>query len=153
MSRMKELLNAGIACESGRLASASYGRFETRYQVSRFYDDGFGPVWIYQDAGGLLAIIRASSWEDAYGIVEDVILDDADPDDVPSEPNENGEYPDLPDGMGFRPNGGDPSLPWAKTGIYQEDLNGSRLELLTAQHMSEYGIRLLWVSWDEDSAS
>jgi len=39
----------------------------------RTYDDG-GPLWYYEDADGLTAIIAAQSWEDAYSIMEDEFL-------------------------------------------------------------------------------
>jgi len=140
--------NTGIECESGRLAGATSGRYGTRYPVSRFYDDGFGPVWIYQDAGVLLAIIRAQSWESAWDIVCDEVLDDADatdPDLLAALADENGE---LPEGYGFRPNGNGSNL-WNQTGIYSEDLNGSDLRLLTAEDMERHGIILQWESWGE----
>lgn len=160
----------GIECESGRLASATYGRFETRYPVRRFYDDGDGPVWIYQDAGGLLGIVRARSWENAWSIVGDEILDDANEAGIaehfaeayaakraqyPGQTDEQinaHDAPDLPEGCGYR-NNGNGSNPWNQTAIYQEDLNGSQLRLLTYDDMAELGIRLTWETWDhKDSA-
>jgi hypothetical protein len=154
----------GIKCEGARLAGAKYGRFGTRYDVSRFYDNGFGPVWIYQDAGGLLGIVRAESWEDAYEIVQDEILDDADPEDLakyeaeqmaekrlkyPDKSDEEiyaWDAPDMSEGTGYRSNGSG-SNPWNQTGAYQEDLNGSQLELLTYEHMEDLGIVLTWEEW------
>jgi hypothetical protein len=148
------IMERGIECESGRLASASYGRFETRYPVSRFYDDGAGPVWIYQDAGGLLGIIRAETFETAWDIACDEVLDDADPAilaDCMTDSGLTDESGELPEGFGFRPNG-DGSNPWNQTGIYSEDLNGSNLRLLTSEDMDPsdgLGIVLSWESWDE----
>jgi hypothetical protein len=141
----------GIECESGRLASATYGRFDTRYQVSRFYDDGDGPVFIYQDASGLLGIVRARSWEDAWSIVEDEILDDADETDPDLIAALQSEDADIPEGYGYRPNGNGHN-PWNQSHIYSEDHNGSELRLLTYADMdrdSGHGIALLWESWDE----
>jgi hypothetical protein len=153
----------GITCEGARLSGARYGRF-TKYDVSRFYDDGDGPVWIYRDAGGLLGIVRAQSWETAWSIVEDEILDDADPADVeeheheqmaekrakyPGETDEQiygHDAPDLPEGCGYRSNGAG-SNAWNQTGIYSEDLNGSALDLLTPEYMEECGIVLIWETW------
>lgn len=49
--------------------------FATRFgHPVKYYDDGFGPLWIYRDAGGLIGIVRAQTWEDAWGIVEDEFL-------------------------------------------------------------------------------
>ena len=38
------------------------------------YDDGFGPLWLYREAGGLQGIVRAQSWESAYEICQDEIM-------------------------------------------------------------------------------
>lgn len=42
------------------------------------HDDGFGPLYILRDSMGILGIIRAQSWEDAYEIAEDEMFPDAD---------------------------------------------------------------------------
>lgn len=42
------------------------------------YDDGWGPLFILRDSMGILGIIRAQSWEDAYSIAEDEMFPDAD---------------------------------------------------------------------------
>lgn len=145
-------INTGIACgDTARLRAATHGRFGTRYPVRRFYDDGFGPVWIYQDAGGLLGIIRAQSWESAWEIVTDEILDDADPDYL-ADPGYAVGADELPEGCGYR-SSGNGSKPWNQTPIYQEDMNGSQLDLLTPETMEELGIILQWVSWDDDDDS
>jgi len=45
----------------------------------RTYDDGFGPLWVLITAdSGLLGVIRAQTWEDAWGIAEDEFLPEAD---------------------------------------------------------------------------
>jgi hypothetical protein len=47
-----------------------------------FYDDGYGPLYVHHDQCGhfsfVSAIIRAQSFEEAYGIVEDEFLPEAD---------------------------------------------------------------------------
>jgi hypothetical protein len=47
-----------------------------------FYDDGYGPLFVHHDQCGhfsfVSAIVRAMSFEDAYGIVEDEFLPEAD---------------------------------------------------------------------------
>lgn len=35
------------------------------------YDDGFGQLFIHRNSMGISGIVRASTWEDAYGICED----------------------------------------------------------------------------------
>jgi hypothetical protein len=42
------------------------------------YDDGYGPLWIHRDSMGILGIVRAQSFEDAYGICEDEFFPEAD---------------------------------------------------------------------------
>ena len=42
------------------------------------YDDGFGQLWIHRDSMGVSGIVRAQTWEDAYGICEDEFFPEAD---------------------------------------------------------------------------
>ena len=42
------------------------------------YDDGFGPLWIHRDSMGVSGIVRAQSFETAYGICEDEFFPEAD---------------------------------------------------------------------------
>lgn len=42
------------------------------------YDDGYGPLWIHRDSMGILGIVRAQTWEEAYSICEDEFLPEAD---------------------------------------------------------------------------
>lgn len=49
--------------------------FKTQFgSAVKYYDDGFGPLWIMRDTMGIVGIVRAQSFEDAYGIVEDEFL-------------------------------------------------------------------------------
>jgi hypothetical protein len=41
------------------------------------YDDGYGPLWIHRDSGGINGVVRAQTWYDAYGICEDEFLPEA----------------------------------------------------------------------------
>ena len=41
------------------------------------YDDGFGDLYIHRDSMGITGIVRAQSWEDAYGICEDEFFPEA----------------------------------------------------------------------------
>lgn len=56
------------------LVSAT-GRFG--YKIAT-YDDGYGPLWIHRDSMGISGIVRAQTWEDAYGICEDEFFPEAD---------------------------------------------------------------------------
>jgi hypothetical protein len=42
------------------------------------YDDGYGPLFISRDSMGISGIVRAKTWEDAYGICEDEFFPEAD---------------------------------------------------------------------------
>lgn len=44
----------------------------------RTYDDGFGPLWVVVNSLGPIGVIRARTWESAYGIAEDEIFPEAD---------------------------------------------------------------------------
>ena len=46
------------------------------------YDDGFGVLWLYREAGGLQGIVRARSWEAAYEICQDEIMSRVPQDEV-----------------------------------------------------------------------
>jgi hypothetical protein len=54
---------------------AKYGRGD--YAI-KTYDDGFGPLWISRNTLGINGIVRAQTWEDAYGICEDEFFSEAD---------------------------------------------------------------------------
>jgi hypothetical protein len=52
------------------------------YQNSQYpiatYDDGYGRLWISRNSIGINGIVRARTWEDAYGICEDEFFPEAD---------------------------------------------------------------------------
>lgn len=78
-----------------------------RGHAIRIYDDGYGPLFVYGNEFGAVAIIRAMSWEDAYGIAEDEFMDSATWEDVlaaypDAEDDENCDYSEA---FGHRPNG------------------------------------------------
>ena len=41
------------------------------------YDDGSGPLWVHRNSTGISGIVRAQTWEDAYGICEDEFFPEA----------------------------------------------------------------------------
>ncbi len=43
----------------------------------RFYDDGYGQLYIMRDSMGIMGIVRARTWEDAYEICEDEFFPEA----------------------------------------------------------------------------
>jgi len=60
--------------EDGQALVGAKSRFDHAIPV---YDDGFGPLWIHRDSLGISGIVRAQTWEDAYGICEDEFFPDA----------------------------------------------------------------------------
>lgn len=44
----------------------------------RFYDDGFGRLFVHRNSMGISGVVRARTWEDAYGICEDEFFPEAD---------------------------------------------------------------------------
>ena len=42
------------------------------------YDNGFGPLWVHRDSGGINGVVRTQTWEDAYEICEDEFFPEAD---------------------------------------------------------------------------
>jgi len=59
------------ACPHDMILHGATSKFGTPLLT---YDDGFGPLYVYRDAGGTTAVIRALSWEDALQIVDDEIF-------------------------------------------------------------------------------
>lgn len=122
---------------------------ETGLSPVRFWDDGFGPLWLYRDASGLEAVIRAQSWEDAWTYAVDEILDGTDWEGVADAIGELlAPDADLPEGFTFR-GCGEPSSPWASGHIACHDLNGESLDELTPQLAESLGIRIAWESSDD----
>lgn len=107
----------------------------------RYYDDGMGPLWIFRDTMGIVGIVRAQSWVDAYSIVEDEFLPVVPVDKVYEAygfdnefafhaaikiAEETKNYPDLLEGYSFQSNS-------TGTGIVEHDLNGEDLSPLTLE--------------------
>lgn len=52
-------------------------KYRSGYSIP-VYDDGFGQLYISRNSIGINGIVRAQSWEDAYGICEDEFFSEAD---------------------------------------------------------------------------
>lgn len=144
-------------------------KYHSNYSIP-VYDDGFGPLWISRNSIGINGIVRAKTFEDAYGICEDEFFPEADEtiEEIQREygfkrehirvtdadgkfvewklvetPDAEG-WPDnelFQEGFGFRPNGPNQNDK-LKHGIYSKDLNGDYLERLTRKLCEEIGITL-----------
>lgn len=71
---MRTLETSELITDEQSLVSAQFNH-GTPIQT---YDDGFGPLFILRDSMGVQGIIRAQTWEDAYGIAEDEMFPDCD---------------------------------------------------------------------------
>lgn len=61
--------------QDGQLLTGA--KLESGHDI-RVYDDGFGPLFIHRNSMGISGIVRAQTWEDAYGICEDEFFPEAD---------------------------------------------------------------------------
>jgi hypothetical protein len=110
-----------------------------------FYDDGFGPLWILQDTTGIVGIVRATTFEEAYEMAEDELYPEADVASWEAEAKSDGfddidkymESAIFQENYGFRPNGCN-MKDVHKHGIYQKDLNGERFRPLTSEMVEKY---------------
>ena len=118
--------------------------------VERTWDDGFGPLWLFLDSHGpwLVAkgLVRAQTWEDAWGCVEDEILDAADETEI-QEMRAWGELADdeLPECHYYRSNG-EPSN--GQGGYIGQCGYDHRLELFTPELGEAYGVSVVWTDID-----
>jgi len=132
-------------------------RIESEYGHSiKVYDDGFGPLWAYSEVYGVMGVVRASTWEDAYGCCQDEIMDrvpaseehEAYGFDTPEEmktaiasAEESGEYPELSEGYEYQPNA-------TGTGIVAYDLNGRDLSELTPELAQRLNLTI-WITQED----
>lgn len=63
-----------LITDSQSLNGATYHR--GNFSIAT-YDDGFGPLWISRNSIGINGIVRAKTWENAYGICEDEFFPEA----------------------------------------------------------------------------
>ena len=129
------------------LVSAKRGNYDIPV-----YDDGFGPVFIHRDSLGICGVVRAQTWEDAYGICEDEFFPEASEtiEELVKEYGENwSEDECFCEAFGFRPNGAN-SSDKLNHGIYAKDLNGDYLDRLTPELLAELEIVLTIESDDAE---
>lgn len=164
-----------------RRFAGEHGRHYDLGHPWRIYDDGSGPLWMmHQQLGNgscPCGIVRADSFEGAYEIFCDEILEDGeDPEEwmgdrkkmeevalALSAGGEPGGYAEALERLeheadcweeanGFRAN----SAPTEqdenhRTGIYAKCLGtGNPMEKLTIERAKDHGLMLLFKAWDED---
>ena len=96
----------------------------------RYWDNGFGRLWLYVETMGPLGLIRAETWEEAFETAQDEIMDGCTWSELQSEYGltdaemaEIEETGDLPEGAQWRSNG-EPSNDGVHGCICIEDLSG-----------------------------
>lgn len=114
------------------------------------YDDGFGALYIHRDSMGISGIVRAQTWEDAYGICEDEFFPAADEDASEEmqriDAMEDGEEKNhaqacWDEAYGYR-NSSRKEEDGTLSSIYAKDLNGDWLDVLTPALLAELEITL-----------
>ena len=114
------------------------------------YDDGFGRLFIHRDSMGISGIVRAQTWEDAYGICEDEFFPAGDTDAceemakidaMPDGKEKNHAQACFDESFGFRGNSRKMS-DGSVSSIYAKDLNGDSLELLSPALLAALEITL-----------
>lgn len=101
----------------------SYGR------TLPMWDECFGELWLYVESLGIVGVIRAQSWEEAYECAIDELMHDADPSDPDTYARSydpSAQEGELAEGCHYRGNG-EPSNPALSSPIACEDLNGSQV--------------------------
>jgi hypothetical protein len=126
---MKTTLENNMIKDSEQLLGAftqSPYKGAPRFPV-KTYDNGFGPLWLLRDSIGIVGIVRAMTWEEAYEIAEDELFPKVSDEGQSSWLEEYGEeyYEDAcwQEAYGFCPNGG----------FYEKDINGESLAPLTPE--------------------
>lgn len=97
------------------------------------YDDGFGPLWIMIDSTGIVGIVRASTWDNAFNVFLDEIIPPIGKDEIEDAYNENNE---LNEGYAYQPNA------HGSSGIVSLDLNGWFIEQLNQKMVDDLEIKL-----------
>jgi len=112
------------------------------------YDDGFGPLFIHRDSMGISGIVRAQTWEDAYGICEDEFFPDADSEGYAQNPDEMSEHESAcwHEAYGYRNNSRQEKDGSLST-LYAKDLNGDALDVLTPELAAQLDITLEIGEW------
>ena len=83
------------------------------------WDDGFGQCWVVIETYGVIGVVRATTWEEAYECALDEIMYDADPDDPATYARDydpDADEGDLSEHCHYRSNGV-PSNPSRKSPI------------------------------------
>jgi len=122
--------------EDACLVKAATGRFGTRYAIP-VSDEIFGRLWACRGTYGVIGIVRAQTFEEAYECYLDDVAPDGD-DNVPDD-DQSHEYACWQEANDYRPNGG----------IADVDYN-LRIDPLTVELAERAGLSLTWELEDDN---
>jgi len=123
-------------------------RSESGRTTYQYYDDGIGSLYVFRNSISTVGFVRAQSWEDAYGIVEDEFQDDPDMTHEEMVAEFGEEYTEdacWQEQYGFR-NNSPCSTSKHKSSLYAKDLNGESLDLVTPELLERLQIQIVIVN-------
>lgn len=103
------------------------------------WDDGLGPLWVMRDSIGIVGIIRAQTWEDAFSCAVDELLPDG---EMPPEEFEDEHEKACWEEANHWRGSGEPSNDRLHLPVAAHDLNGEALDALTPGLMRELGVHI-----------
>ena len=71
------MISVALNCDDNAQMDPDEFRLEFKTvweRAVRYYDDGYGPLWVFSNTGGVVGIVRAQTDGDAYNIVVDEFL-------------------------------------------------------------------------------
>lgn len=110
------------------------------------WDEGLddSPLFVYRESLGVVGVVCAMTWEDAWECVVDEILSDADPkdpDNYARSYDDSADESDLAEGVYWR-NNGVPSNPNLKSPMCYVDLNGHALDETSVEALAKMGVAI-----------
>jgi len=136
-----------LITDEQELVSAAYHRFGQSYKINT-WDDGFGSLYVVLGTYGVLGVVRASTWCDAYECYVDEIAPDGD-DDEP-EDDQSHEYACWQEANAYR--GGTPSNPRLTSCIADIDYN-LQIHELTEELAKRYQLVLILGDYEENTST
>ena len=116
------------------------------------YDDGTGSLWIHRNSMGISGIVRADTWETAYGICEDEFFPAGDTDAneesariaamTEGKAARDHERACWEEAYGYRNSGARRMPDGSRSYIYAKDLSGDSLDPLTPELVKALEITL-----------
>ena len=131
MMQERMTVQVDTVIDSDEIVSVTHGR--ERHPL-RWFDNGFGPLWVYVESLGVLGACRAATWAEGWETAEDELMNRVAWDEL--DPETQAEFADE--------SRGDPEgYIWSNSGgIASHDLGLSKLFLLTPERAAEWDIHV-----------